>query len=159
MSFSPSEDSRVDVFLHQKVSVSYPDLWMFCKNVLLLSHGQAEVERGLSTNKQVETCNITKEAIIAQRLICDHVRVCGGVTKVPLTKEMVMYCGTARTRYRAYLDEERSKREKDDQRKHRIYWRNLRDSKGRGPHWKYVRVSKRMLTTWQKQQTILLAPK
>lgn len=38
---------------------------------------------------------------------------------MPLTKEMVMYCGTARTRYRAYLDEERSKKEKDDQKKKR----------------------------------------
>ncbi|CAK6981151.1 hypothetical protein D9C73_000900, partial [Scomber scombrus] len=67
----------------------------------------------------VETCNLTVEGIVGQRLICDHVRVCGGVTKVPLTKEMISFCATARTRYRAYLDEERSKKEKDDQMKKR----------------------------------------
>ena len=38
---------------------------------------------------------------------------------MPLTKEMISYCATARTRYRAYLEEERSKREKDDQKKKR----------------------------------------
>ena len=119
ISFSLSEECRVDVFLHQRMGGSYPDLWTFCKNLLLLSHGQAEVERGFSTNKEVETCNLTEEGIIAQRLICDHVRVFGGVTKVPLTKEMISYCATARTRYRAYLEEERSKREKDDQKKKR----------------------------------------
>lgn len=38
---------------------------------------------------------------------------------MPLTKEMVSYCATARTRYRPYLDEERSKKERDDRKKKR----------------------------------------
>lgn len=66
-------------------------------------------------NKEVETCNIAEDTVIAQRLVCDHVRVYGAVTKVPLTKEMLNYCATAHTRYRAYLDEEKSKRERDEQ--------------------------------------------
>ncbi|TKS67776.1 hypothetical protein D9C73_000900 [Collichthys lucidus] len=120
LSFSPSEGCRVDVFLHQKLSQSYPDLWAFCKKLLLLSHGQAEVERGFSTNKEVEICNLSEEGMTAHRLICDHVRVYGGdVTRVPLTKEMITYCATARTRYRTYLEEERNKKGEDDQRKKR----------------------------------------
>ncbi|XP_060788899.1 uncharacterized protein LOC132893781 [Neoarius graeffei] len=120
LSFSLSEGCRVDVFLHQKLSQSYPDLWAFCRKLLLLSHGQAEVERGFSTNKEVEICNLSEEGMTAHRLICDHVRVYGGdVTRVPLTKEMITYCATARTRYRTYLEEERSKKEEDDQRKKR----------------------------------------
>lgn len=105
ISFGASEECRVDVFLHQRMGGSYPDFWTFCNNLLLLSNGPAEAERGFSTNKEVETCNLTEEGIVAQRFICDNVRVCGGETKVPLTKEMISYCAKARTRYRAYLDE------------------------------------------------------
>ncbi|CAL8293490.1 unnamed protein product [Arctogadus glacialis] len=48
-------------------------------------------------------------------LVCDHGKVYGTVTRVPLTKELLNYCATARTRYRAYLDEERKTNEKDEQ--------------------------------------------
>ena len=116
MTFSPQDQgSRVDVFLHQHISAGYPELWSFCKKLLLLSHGQAEVDRGFSINKEVETCNISEDTIIAQRLVCDHVKLYGTVTRVPLTKELLNYCATARTRYRAYLDEERKTNEKDEQ--------------------------------------------
>lgn len=54
--------SRADTFLSQNLS-SYTDLWNFCKKLLLLSHGQAEVERGFSINKEVETCNMSEETL------------------------------------------------------------------------------------------------
>ncbi|KAM7406761.1 hypothetical protein PAMA_002804 [Pampus argenteus] len=50
------------------------------------------------------------------RLICDYVRVCGGVVKVPLTKELLNECATARSRYRIFLEDERKKKEKTKQR-------------------------------------------
>lgn len=61
-SYRPTE-TRVDVFLHQVFqSKCYPELWEFCKKLLLLSHGQATVERGFSINKDVETCmNMKKQ--------------------------------------------------------------------------------------------------
>lgn len=126
ISFSPAEECRVNVFLHQRMGGSYPDLWTFCKNLLLLSHGQAEVEHGFSTNKEVETCNLTEEGIVAQRFICDHVRVCGGVTKVPLIKRWSVTVpqhapGTEHTWMRRGVKrkKERSKKEKDDRKKKR----------------------------------------
>ncbi|XP_026060063.1 uncharacterized protein LOC113044351 isoform X2 [Carassius auratus] len=117
--FQPSV-SRVDTFLSQNLS-SYTDLWNFCKKLLLLSHGQAEVERGFSINKEVETCNMSEETVVIQRLICDQVKVCGGVTKVPLTKELISYCASARSRYRAHLEEEKKKRETEENSKKRKY--------------------------------------
>ncbi|KAL0146888.1 hypothetical protein M9458_057827 [Cirrhinus mrigala] len=99
--FSPTEpNSRVDMFLHQHMSTSAPELWGFVKKLLILSHGQATVERGFSINKEVETCNMDEQTVVAQRLICDH---------------LVNYCATARTRYRMYLDEEKRKKTKDEQ--------------------------------------------
>lgn len=108
----------MDVFLQQYLQ-SYPE-----QSLLLLSHGQAEVERGFSTNKEVETCNMAEDTVITQRLICDHVKVCGGVAEVPLTKELISYCASARSRYREHLEEERRKKKKEEQSKKR---KNIED--------------------------------
>ncbi|XP_049912480.1 uncharacterized protein LOC126397615 isoform X2 [Epinephelus moara] len=68
--------------------------------LLILSHGQASVERGFSVNKEVETTNIMEDTV---------------VTKVPLTKELLKSVEGARTRYRDYLTEERRKKELEAQ--------------------------------------------
>lgn len=109
--------SRVDSFLHKTMN-GYAALWSFVEKLLLLSHGQATVERGFSINKEVEVCNMNEDTIVSLRLICDYVRVCGGVVKVPLTKELLNECANARTRYRIFLDDQRKKKEKQmDKRK------------------------------------------
>ncbi|KAL7868768.1 hypothetical protein SRHO_G00101520 [Serrasalmus rhombeus] len=99
---------HLDVFLHSKLHKSHPDLLRFCLSVLLLSHGQATVERGFSVNKEVELCNLLDEAL---RLVCDKVITCGGILKVPFTKELLASAATARSQYRLYLDNERKKKE------------------------------------------------
>ena len=48
--------------------------------------------------------------MVTQRLICDYVTVCGGVLKVPITKELLSSVASARSRYRMYLDEEKQKK-------------------------------------------------
>ena len=68
LSFRPIE-TRLDVFLHGFLSQPYPELWGFCQKILLLSHGQATVERGFSINKEVETVNLKEDTVIAQRLV------------------------------------------------------------------------------------------
>lgn len=113
-SFQPFKQ-RVDVFLHLTLSPSYMDLLRFCQSVLLLSNGQATVERGFSINKKVETCNLLGESLEALRLICDNVSSCGGVLKVPLTKDLLASVASARSQYRLYLEQERKKRESDAQ--------------------------------------------
>ena len=64
---------------------------------------------------------MSEETVVIQRLICDQVKVCGGVTQVPLTKELISYCASARSRYRAHLEEEKKKREKKENSKKRKY--------------------------------------
>ncbi|KAJ8385597.1 hypothetical protein AAFF_G00184590 [Aldrovandia affinis] len=87
------------------------DLLANVKKLLILSHGQASVERGFSVNKEVETTNIMGDTVVARRLVCDYVALHGGVTKVPLTKELLKSVEAARTRYCDYLTEERRKKE------------------------------------------------
>lgn len=63
--------ARIDTFLYEKMSKVYPELWDVCRKILLLSHGQTTVERGFSTNKEVEICNMHEDTVIAHRLVCD----------------------------------------------------------------------------------------
>lgn len=51
-------------------------------------------------------------SLVAQRLIVDHVRSVGGVTKVNITKELLMSAAGARQKYHAYLDEQKRVTEK-----------------------------------------------
>ena len=47
----------------------WADLWELTKNLLLLSHGQASVERGFSINKEISVENMTVQTLISQRVI------------------------------------------------------------------------------------------
>ena len=110
--------ATVDRFLH-KAMKGFSKLWSFVEKLLLLSHGQATVERGFSINKEVEMSNMEDDTVVSQRLICDYVRLCGGVGKVPLTKELLTECGTARRRYRMHLEEERNKKQNAEEGKNK----------------------------------------
>lgn len=112
LSFQPME-KRLDTFLCGWLSHAYPVAWAFCQKLLLLSHGQASVERGFSVNKEVETDNMQEETMVAHRLVCDYVDLHGGVTKVPLTKELLVSVGAARSRYRIFLDQQRARKESE----------------------------------------------
>lgn len=48
--------------------------------------------------------------MVSQRLIWDYVTACGGVLKIPITKELLSSVASARSRYRMYLDEEKQKK-------------------------------------------------
>lgn len=75
---------RLDIFLRSAME-PYPELWGFCKKLLILSHGQATVERGFSINKEVESDNIQEDTVVTRRLVCDYITQHGGVTQVRMT--------------------------------------------------------------------------
>ena len=66
----------------------FDKLWIVVSQLLLLSHGQASVERGFSVNKQMERANLCEETFVAQRIVNDHVKAVGGVMSVDLSKEL-----------------------------------------------------------------------
>ncbi|TRY58840.1 hypothetical protein DNTS_006721 [Danionella cerebrum] len=67
VSFSPMQ-KRLDVFLRSFLN-NYTELLAFCQKLLILSHGQATVERGFSVNKEIETGNMQEDTLVAQRLV------------------------------------------------------------------------------------------
>ena len=70
MSSDPySADDRLDVFSRETMDkAAYGHLWKVVAQLLLLSHGQASVERGFSVNKQMEVTNLQEDTFVAQRL-------------------------------------------------------------------------------------------
>lgn len=113
VSFKKIEDS-VDTFLYGFMSAGgdqYAEILRVMKMLLILSHGQAAVERGFSVNKEVEVENIKHRTLVAQRVICDHVKsVGGGIFNVELSKELLMSARMARQMYDQHLKVERQKK-------------------------------------------------
>ena len=58
---------RLDEFLQQ--SGSFRRLWDLMRMLLILSHGQASVEKGFSINRQVMAENLKERSFIAQSLV------------------------------------------------------------------------------------------
>ncbi|CAL4099874.1 unnamed protein product [Meganyctiphanes norvegica] len=98
------KEGRLDVlyFNHYK---DQPEskLWPVISMLLVLSHGQASVERGFSVNRQVTEVNQSEFSLQARRTIKDHITFVGGVNNVEMTPELLNSCGRARGRYETYL--------------------------------------------------------
>ena len=90
--FSPFNPNvhRVDEFFSTYMSgENYVALFDKVKILLVLSHGQASVERRFSVNKEIEVDNLHEHSLVAQRIICHHLRAVGGVLNVPITKKLL----------------------------------------------------------------------
>jgi hypothetical protein len=98
--------TKVDQFLFEKCQ-DYPELWRVIKGLLLLSHGQAAIERGFSVNKRVIRENQTQECLISLRIVKDHLAHVGGLSKLNVGDELLTYCSSARTRYVQFLEQQK----------------------------------------------------
>ena len=107
------ETDRVDTFYFDRLAnkADLKELWKVVKLLLTLCHGQATVERGFSSNKEVMVENLAQHSLVAQRVICDHVRSVGGVLRVDFSKELLLSAASGRQRYHAALDEKRRETE------------------------------------------------
>ncbi|KAL2102125.1 hypothetical protein ACEWY4_001293 [Coilia grayii] len=99
-----------DLFKHMGNKPEWKNLWDLVRKVLLLSHGQASVERGFSVNREIEVENMKERTLVAQRIISDHVSYVGGLTNVSITKELLS-ASSARQRYRSFLEDEKKQKE------------------------------------------------
>ena len=115
--FDPEND-RLDTFYASRLSgkKEFEQLWHAVRIMLLLSHGQASVERGFSVNKELLKENQAEETVVACRVVYDAVNDHGGVTEVPLTDEMMAYVKGSRQKYRQAL-EAKQKKDQDDEKK------------------------------------------
>ena len=75
--------------------------------LLILSHGQASVERGFSVNGHMLQDNMREKCIVSQRLILDYLTNVGGSSNVVVSPALLASATTARQRYHSYLEENR----------------------------------------------------
>jgi hypothetical protein len=103
---------RLDEFYHEILSQerNFSNLWFCTKLVLCLSHGQAGVERGFSINRQIETENLSKKNLVAQRIIIDHVKHHGGLASIEVPNGMLLSAAGARKKYHFSLEEEKKRK-------------------------------------------------
>ena len=72
--FNPKEDN-LDHFFFHKLTFEIPsELQSLLKMVLVLSHGQAGVERLFNINKTVSKVNMKDDSIVARKMIIDHMQ-------------------------------------------------------------------------------------
>ena len=63
---------------------------------LILSHGQASVERGFSVNGQMLQDNMREKCIVSQRLILDYLTNVGSSSNVVVSPALLASATTAR---------------------------------------------------------------
>ena len=114
--FDPtSADARIDHLLWTDMASNprYAKLWKLVRDLLLLSHGQATVERGFSVNRQVEADNLSEAGFVARCSICDHVAAVGGIEHVDVSSSAILLAASStRHVYQRHLDNQR--REEQD---------------------------------------------
>lgn len=113
VNYKPHSD-RIDKFYYQCLhdDHQFQNLWHVIQKLLLLSHGQADVERGFSINKKIEVENLAERSLIAQRMTFDYIKSKGGAHKVAVSKELLSYASGARQRYHLFLEEERKEKDR-----------------------------------------------
>ena len=72
--------------------------------IITFSHGQATVERGFSTNKEVLTANMSEETLINRRLIKDYLNSVSGISEMVVTDNVITLGLQAKRRYEEHLE-------------------------------------------------------
>ena len=78
----------------------YKNLWKVVEITLLLSHGQASVERGFSVNKNLEVENLKEQSYIAQRYVHEFTDEMESLSSIVITKELRQSVSGAHSRFR-----------------------------------------------------------
>ncbi|CAH3047544.1 unnamed protein product [Porites evermanni] len=116
---------RVDEFFTTILTgENYAALVDVVKILLVLSHGQASVERGFSVNKEVEVEILHEPPLVAEHIICDHLRALGGVFNLPITKKHLAAATQSRHKLEKYLQDQKDKNKMDEEQRKRKGGRN-----------------------------------
>lgn len=137
---------RLDSWFYDALAgkAEFQVLWSVVRQLLLLSHGQATVERGFSFNKETVADNLSQTALKARRVILDHIHSVGGVENVEISKPLMISASSAYGRYERYLSEQKQQKETEEKQVHR---KRLGDE--------LVILTKRLKTTSAEERHLL----
>ena len=105
------QSDRMDEFFSKLLSRSkdFAELWFIVRQVLILSHGNARVESGLSIYKSLLQENMKNESLVAQRIVFDDIQHDGGYLKVNISQDMLHYVRNSRKAYENAKEENRKR--------------------------------------------------
>ena len=92
-------------------------LYEVIQMVLILCHGNDQVESGFSINGDILSENLQEVSLVAQRQVYDGIHNQGGALNVDITKEMMRSVSVSHSRYTEALKEKRLKYSKEEKRK------------------------------------------
>ena len=97
------------------------DLWRLTRTLLLLSHGQATVERGFSINSEAMAQNMAEHTLIGKRVVKDFILNAGGrVEAIEITPGLLAAAASGRQQYSHYLDELKRREAQEKRGKKRV---------------------------------------
>jgi hypothetical protein len=104
--FNFGPDDRLDNFYARLLQSEekYKELWHIVQLVLILSHGNADVEIGFSINGDMLVENLQEQSLVAQRSVYDCIKEAGDVLSVDINKTMLQYVRGSRSRYEEALE-------------------------------------------------------
>jgi hypothetical protein len=112
---------RLDQFYYNLLNgkEQYKELWSIVKTILVISHGQAKVERGFSVNEDMLQQNIKQETVVSLRLIYDTMKSLDiKIHNFVISDELLQSCNRARVKYELYLmDQQKAKLHEEKKRK------------------------------------------
>ena len=101
--FKRHKDRLDDFFMKTEIG-SYKNLLSILKLVLVLSHGQANVERYLSVNNNALKFNMSENSIVSGKLIIDHMKWHNlSPQSFPITNDLLKSVRSSRQRCEQYL--------------------------------------------------------
>ena len=109
ISFDKDKD-RLDSFMSSLMqgNANYVNLWKVCRIIFVLSHGQADVERGFNINGEFLVENMKELSLISQRIVCDHFSANkSDLHNYQVDKKLLLSCKGDRMKYDSYLGNEK----------------------------------------------------
>ena len=107
------------LFTHLGKKPRFEELWSLVKLLLTLSHGQSQVERGFSINKDITSANKGAETLIAFCRVHDGIQSLGLPMEQCVTAEILRQCKIACSHYQFHLDEMKRESEETDRERKR----------------------------------------
>jgi len=106
---------RLDTFFFSSMKGRHHFCGIFevVKKVIMLSHGNAAVERGFSLNKALLQPNILEDSLVGARHAYDGIKGSGGPLNVEITRPLLASCRNAGRRRNLALLERKSLEEKE----------------------------------------------
>ena len=108
------KNDRLDSFLSNFLTTNdFKDIWHIWQIIFVLSHGQSQVKRGSSLNKEILQDNLQEKFLVSQRLLYDTIHSTEQkLHGFAISPALYRSCKSAYANYKIALDTAKEDKEK-----------------------------------------------